>query len=117
VRALRESSTETLDAVGCGSSPPTLSIPDRKAKLMTTIFKQILAFGVLAGVAHLACDPAIAGQARRGVDTRLTKQRRVDYGKLVAESLNQNVKPSAVDVYEFMHAGTWTMVYATVPTI
>ena len=25
-------------------------------------------------------------------------------------------KPSAVDVYEFMQAGTWTMVYATVPT-
>ena len=86
---------------------------------MTTIFKQILAFGVLAGVAHLACDPAIAGhagQACRGVDTRLTKQRRVDYGKLVAErTLNQNVKPSTVDVYEFMQAGTWTMVYATVP--
>jgi hypothetical protein len=92
-----------------------LSIPDRKAKLMTTIFKQILAFGVLAGVAHLACDPAIAGQACGGVDTRLTKQRRVDYGKLVAESLNQNVKPSTVDVYEFMRAGTWTMVYATIP--
>jgi hypothetical protein len=47
---------------------------------------------------------------------RLTKQRRVDYAKLVAESLNQNVKPSTVDVNKFMQAGTWTVVYADVPT-
>ncbi len=65
---------------------------------MTAIFKQILAFGVLAGATHFACEPAHARPACRGVDTRLTKQRRVDYAKLVAESLNQNVKPSTVDV-------------------
>jgi hypothetical protein len=83
---------------------------------MTTVFKQILAFGVLAGVTHLACQPAHAGLACKGVDMRLTKQRRVDYAKLVAESLNQNVKPSSVDVTKFMQAGTWTVVYADVPT-
>jgi hypothetical protein len=87
-----------------------------KAKSMTTVFKQILAFGVLAGVTHLACQPADAGPACKGVDMRLTKQRRVDYAKLVAESLNQNVKPSTVDVNKFMQAGTWTVVYADVPT-
>ena len=43
-------------------------------------------------------------------------QRRVDYAKRVAESLNQNVKPSTVDVNKFMQAGTWTVVYADVPT-
>jgi hypothetical protein len=83
--------------------------------LMTALFKQILAFGVLAGVAHLACQPAFAGQACKDVDTRLTKQRRVNYAKLVAESLDQNVKPSTVDVTRFMQAGTWTVVYANVP--
>ena len=82
---------------------------------MTTIVKQILVFAVLAGVAPLACEPALAGQACRGVDTRLTKQRRVDYAKLVAESLDQNVKPSAVEVTRFMRAGAWTVVYANVP--
>jgi hypothetical protein len=87
-----------------------------KAKSMTTVFKQILAFGVLAAVTHLACQPADAGSACKGVDMRLTKQRRVDYAKLVAESLNQNIKPSAVDVNKFMQAGTWTVVYADVPT-
>lgn len=92
-----------------------LSQMKTKAKLTMTIFKQILAFSILAGIGHVACQPAHAGTACRGVDTRLTKQRRVDYRKLVAESLNQNVKPSTVDVYEFMQAGTWTMVYATVP--
>jgi hypothetical protein len=92
-----------------------LSQMKTKAKLTMTVFKQILAFSILAGIGHVACQPAHAGTPRRGVDTRLTKQRRVDYRKLVAESLNQNVKPSTVDVYEFMQAGTWTMVYATVP--
>jgi hypothetical protein len=82
---------------------------------MTALFKHILAFGVLAGVMHFACEPAHAGPACRGVDTRLTKQRRVDYGKRIAESLNQNVKPSTVDVKGFMQAGTWTVVYAYVP--
>jgi hypothetical protein len=83
---------------------------------MKTIFKEILAFGVLAGVGHFACQPAHAGPACRGVDTRLTKQRRVDYAKLIAESLGQNVKSSAVEVNQFMHAGKWTVVYANVPT-
>jgi hypothetical protein len=81
---------------------------------MTTVFKQILAFGVLAGLAHFASQPADAGPACKGVDMRLTKQRRIDYAKLVAESLNQNVKPSTVD--KFMQAGAWTVVYADVPT-
>src|SRR5258708_29749197 len=75
-----------------------------KAKSMTTVFKQILAFGVLAGVTHLAYQSADAGPACKGVDMRLTKQRRVDYAKRVAESLNQNVKPSTVDVTKFMQA-------------
>jgi hypothetical protein len=86
-----------------------------KAKSMTTVFKQILAFGVLAGVTHFACQSADAGPACKGVDMRLTKQRRVDYAKRVAESLNQNVKPSTVDVTKFMQAGTWTVVYADAP--
>ena len=30
-------------------------------------------------------------------------------------TLNQNVKPSTVDVQRFMQAGTWTVVYANVP--
>ena len=50
------------------------------------------------------------------MDTRLTKQRRVDYAKLVAESLGQNVKPSKVDVKKFMQSAAWSVVYAYVPT-
>jgi hypothetical protein len=79
------------------------------------MFKQVLAFSVLAGAVQAACQPAQAESACRGVDTHLTKLRRADYAKLIAESLDRNVKPSNVDVDKFMQAGTWTVVYADVP--
>jgi hypothetical protein len=76
--------------------------------------KQILAVGILVA-GHFACQPANARPACKGVDTRLTKQRRIDYAKLVAESLQQNVESSKVEIDKFMQAGTWTVVYANVP--
>jgi hypothetical protein len=86
-----------------------------KDELMVNILRQAIALSLIAGTIHFVCQPAFAASTCTGVDTRLTKQRRTDYAKLVANSLNQNVKPSKVDVKQFMQAGTWTVVYAYVP--
>ena len=58
---------------------------------------------------------ALAADHCKGVDTKLTTQRKSDYAKLVATSLDQNVKPSKINIEDFMQSGTWTVVFAEVP--
>jgi hypothetical protein len=73
------------------------------------------AIGLLAGTLLFPQYAAAVADHCQGVDTKLTTQRKADYAKLVAKSLDQNVKPSKVDVQDFMQSGTWTVVFAEVP--
>nr|WP_245432728.1 hypothetical protein [Mesorhizobium loti] len=82
---------------------------------MTKLFRQGFATTLLAGTLATSLGVALAAPACRGVDTKLTAQRKADYAKLVARSLNQKVKPSKVTIQGFMQSGTWTVVYADVP--
>lgn len=83
--------------------------------MMTMITR--LAAALLMGVGGLqfSLSAALAASSCNGIDTKLTTQRKSDYAKLIAKSLDQNVRPSKVDVQEFMQSGTWTVVYADVP--
>ena len=82
---------------------------------MTRFLGQLVSIGLLAGAMAVPYNAALAASACHGVDTKLNDQRKTDYAKLVAKSLNQNVRPSKVDVQGFMQSGTWTIVYAAVP--
>ena len=83
--------------------------------LTSRYFGQLGVIGLLAGTLIIPQHAALAGDRCEGVDTKLTAQRKSDYAKLVAKSLDQNVKPSQVDVQDFMQSGTWTVVFAGVP--
>ncbi|WP_448955018.1 hypothetical protein [Labrys neptuniae] len=76
---------------------------------------RIIAVGSIAGMFHFISGPADAGFSCEGVDTHLTKQRRVEYARLIAGSLGTKIQPSKVDVMKYMQAGTWTVAYASVP--
>lgn len=80
-----------------------------------TIFLRQLFVGVLTASILLPLHAVSAADPCKGVDTKLSAQRKSDYSKLVARSLNQDVKPSKVSVMKFMQAGSWTVVYADVP--
>lgn len=82
---------------------------------MTRFLRQIAAIGLLTGILTVQQNAALAAPPCKGVDTNLTAQRKSDYAKLVAKSLDQNVKPSKVTVMAFMQSDTWTVVYANVP--
>ncbi|MGY3615214.1 hypothetical protein [Bradyrhizobium sp. USDA 10063] len=78
-------------------------------------FRRTLALGIVAAVLPAGPQAASAASPCRGVDTQLTKQRKSEYAKLVAQSLTAKVNPSDISVLKFMKAGTWTVVYADVP--
>lgn len=78
--------------------------------------RQIAAFAILAAALTVQQNAASAASPCEGVDMKLTAQRKSLYAKLVAKSLNQNVKPSKVTVMGFMRSGTWTVIHADVPT-
>ena len=83
---------------------------------MTTMTTRLaVAFLVAVGGLQFTSATALAADPCKGVDTKLTTQRKADFAKLVAKSLDQNVKSFKVDVQEFMQSGTWTVVYADVP--
>ena len=73
------------------------------------------AFLMAAATMQMTSNAAMASNPCDGVDTKLTAQRKADYARLIANSLDQHVEVSTVDVLEFMQAGTWTVVYAAVP--
>ena len=82
---------------------------------MTTRFLgSIGAISLLAGIIFYPQHSAIAADYCKGVDTKLTTQRKSDYAMLVARSLDQNVKPSQINIKDFMQSGTWTVVFAEV---
>jgi hypothetical protein len=81
---------------------------------MTRSLGQLGAVGLLVSALLLPQHAASAADACKGVDTKLTAQRKSDYAKLIAKSLDQNVKPSKVDIQEFMQSGTWSVAYAEV---
>ncbi|MCO5066895.1 MAG: hypothetical protein M9924_21235 [Rhizobiaceae bacterium] len=83
--------------------------------MTTRSFRELGAIGLLAGIIILPHHAALAADHCKGVDTKLTAQREADYAKLVAKSLDRNVKPSKVDVQDFKQSGTWTVVFAEVP--
>jgi hypothetical protein len=61
---------------------------------------------------------AASGQDHRacaGVDMDASQARKHEYAGLVAGTVGQNVKPSAVNILEFRSSGTWSMVYADTP--
>lgn len=82
---------------------------------MTGYSKLPLALGLIAGVLSFLPHAALSASACQGVDTKLTAQRKSDYAKLVAKSLNPDVKPSKVKIMGFMQSGTWSVAYADVP--
>lgn len=66
--------------------------------------------------------PAIAATPCSGVDMQLTKQRKADFAKLIAQSfkaiipnLDKKVKPSQIEIDKFMQLEKWTIVYASAP--
>ncbi|WEX07530.1 hypothetical protein [Chelativorans sp. AA-79] len=73
-----------------------------------------VAIGLSVGALQIP-QHAVAADPCGGVDTKLTSQRKSEFAKLVAKSLDQNIRPSRVDVQEFMQSGTWTVVYAELP--
>lgn len=77
--------------------------------------RTIILGGTLVLSVLLAQEPSYAVSLCDGVDTQLTKQRKLDYAKLIAVSLGGKVKPSKVGVENFMQSGTWTVVFADVP--
>lgn len=65
-------------------------------------------------------DPSVAAAAGDaqpciGADVELTDARRKEYLELVADAMDNKVKPEAVEVVRFMGIGTWSAVFATTP--
>lgn len=70
--------------------------------------------------AGAAVDPSAAAAADdaqpcAGADVELADVRRKEYLKLIADAVDNKVKPEAVEVDRFMGIGTWNAVYATTP--
>lgn len=81
---------------------------------MAKPLKPLVAIGLFLGLLQFP-QHATAADPCKDVDAELTSQRKSDYARLIAKSLDQNVSPSKVDVEEFMQSGTWTVVFADVP--
>lgn len=87
---------------------------------MTTKISRAISLGVFVGLLSLL-HPAMAASPCSGVDTQLTKQRKADFAKLIAQNIHkkvkssQKVKPSQVEIDNFMQSGKWTVVFASVP--
>jgi pyruvate/2-oxoglutarate dehydrogenase complex dihydrolipoamide acyltransferase (E2) component len=61
--------------------------------------------------------PATTGAAQpcAGADVDLTDARRKQYPGLIAQAMDNQVKPKAVEVSRFIGIGTWSAVFATTP--
>lgn len=70
-----------------------------------------------SGAAATPSTAAVAGDSQpcAGADTQLSDARRKEYPGLVANAMNNKVKPEAVDVDQFMGIGTWSAVSASTP--
>lgn len=82
---------------------------------MSRFPRQLAVLGLLAAALAVQHNAALAASPCKGVDTKLTAQRKSDFARLVAQSLDQNVKPSKITIMGFMQSDTWTIVYADVP--
>lgn len=82
--------------------------------MATTITKWAAILLLAAGGLQVCLAGALAANPCDGIDNKLTAQRKSDYAKLVAKSLDQKVRPSKVEVQDLMQSGTWTVVYADV---
>ena len=66
--------------------------------------------------ASASVDAAVADvTACQGVDTALTQARSTEYAQLVTSALKKKLKPSTIDISNFMESGSWSAVYASTP--